>query len=210
MEIGSKIRERFDALTEFLNGQEWFQQLKAMWDELDLQAKTYIKLGTAALGVLILLGVVFTSMWQVRNLRTELSAKQELLSMIQSASQEMSQLKAQTGGLLSKAADPGTMSWSGYFEGVAASSGIEKGNITTDETKSDPTERKPEARTQETLSTITLRKINIKQLTQFAFQLENSKRIVKIRNLSVDTKNDPTGYLEAVFAVSGLSILPEK
>jgi hypothetical protein len=35
---------RLDAVTDFLNDQPWFQQLKQKWEELDPQSRTYLQI----------------------------------------------------------------------------------------------------------------------------------------------------------------------
>ncbi len=48
--------------------------------------------------------------------------------------------------------------------------------------------------------------MNLKQLVQYAFTLENGTRPVKLRHMTVDTGEDPSGYLNATLSVSTFSL----
>lgn len=207
MELASKISEWTESLMEFLNGQEWFRQLREKWDELDLQTKTAAKLASIAGVLLLVLFITLNAIWHVHSLRSELIEKRDLLTYLQASSNEMNQLKDSTSGLGRKGgADKDIGGWSSYIESIASSSGIEKGSMTVSAEK--PGTESEQAK--ESLLDITLKKLNVKQLTLFAFNLENGSKPVKIRNMAVDLKNDPSGYMEVTLSISGFTMTPPK
>ena len=107
-----KMELKLHAVTDFLNEQDWFQQLKAKWEELDPQSRGYLKIAGGAATALLFLYLVLSSIWSVHKLKKELSEKNDLLMMIQSANDEMHRLRetARPG----RAPPAGT--WTTYFE----------------------------------------------------------------------------------------------
>src|SRR5687767_8087407 len=98
MENDSKLKKLVDELSDKIQEQQWFQQLRAKWDELDPLTKLYSKLGAAAGTVLLVLVFVLVSILQVRSLKKELSSKIELKMVIQNAAEEIRNLRVKGGG----------------------------------------------------------------------------------------------------------------
>lgn len=192
-EIISKFKEK---LGDKLADQQWFQELKAKWEELDAQSRMYLRTALMFFGVVGALVLVASFYWSVRSQRNDLAEKEELLALIQTTMTELRGLQDST-----QSAQPGE-SWKPYLESTAAQVGIPSDGLQIgDEKKGASTDTSAE-----TLVDVTLKKVNVRQLVRYAHQLENGARPMKIRNLIVDTKNDPSGYLEAVFSVSGFEL----
>ncbi len=140
-------------------------------------------------------------------MKKELTEKNELVTLIQSATNEMRQLKdsAPAGA---RTQNGGNGPWAPFLEQVATSSGIDKAALTVanEKTAPQPKDAPKEGGTKETLMDVTLKKVNIKQVIRFINSLENGSRPVKLRALSIDTKNEATGYLDAVLSISGFSL----
>jgi hypothetical protein len=197
----TRLEALWTQIVEKLSEQEWFQQLKAKWDELDPQSRFYLKVSGVGSGALVLLSLTLMSVFSVRSLRNELREKTELLGTIQQANEELRKLKDSlpAGGAPPAAAGGGI--WSTYFEQTAAAAGIDKTALTMGPEKpGNPSELAKEA-----LIDLTLKKINIKQAVRYAFNLEHGARPVKLRNLSIETKSDSPGYVDAVLAVSAFT-----
>ena len=191
----SKLRHFFDQFMEKLEGQQWFQQLKAKWDELDPMAKLYAKLG-GALGTLLLIFIfVFGSMLQVRSLKKELEAKIQLRMVIQSATEEMRALRAKTGGLGTGGGDAG--GWQQAVKTAATNAGIDETSLEIGPDK--PGDKK--GSTPETLVEVKAKRISIKQLVRYAMQIETGSTPAKLRNLTVQAE-DPEGYMDVTLALS--------
>ena len=132
MENESRVGRFFRELGEKLNEQVWFQQIKAKWEELDPQSRLYLKYATTGGTILLVVMMVFSSWLGVRSLKKELADKNDLLTLIQSANDEMRRLKdsmpkAATGG---QPGDQPDAAWSGYLESTAATAGIDKASVT--------------------------------------------------------------------------------
>ena len=186
-----------------LYDQAWFQKLKTKWEELDTQSRMYLSMAGVAAVVFAVIIVLLSLMLTARSLKKELAEKNDLPTMIQSASDEMRRLKeiapAAQGG------HPGsqdTAPWAGYFELLAAGAGIEKTSLTANNEKIlAATEQ-----AKETQYDLVLKHVGIKQVVKLAFSLENGAKPVKLRNLTIDTKSDPAGFMDATLSVSAFNI----
>jgi hypothetical protein len=197
-ESSGRMGQFFSRLGDKIAEQQAFQQLKAKWDELDAQSRLAAKIASSGLSVLFVLFVIFGSLSSVRALRREVAEKSELLSTLQTANDELRKLNESGGGATGAPAE----GWNGFFEASAAQLGLDKEKFAVNaDTKggSDGTLAK------ETLYDLALKQVNIKQVVRYAFQLENSGRPIKVRSLTIDTKPDMTGYLDATLSVSAFT-----
>jgi type II secretory pathway component PulM len=200
MENESKLSQALSRFGEKLNEQVWFQQLKAKWDELDPQSRTYLQFAGLGGSVLLAIIIVVSSIWSVSRLRTEVDEKTALLTSIQSASDEIRRIKETLPAGGGGGAEAGA--WGPYLEGSAANAGIDKAAMTVGEEKKGGGGEM----ITESLFDVTLKKVSIKNIVRFAHQLETGARPVKLRNLSIDTKADPAGYMDAVLSLSAFSL----
>lgn len=203
MENESRLKQWKSSVFEFLSEQPFVQQLKTKWEELDPNSRQYLKVGGAGATVLLLLIFVISSVWSVHSLKKELNEKQELLSTIQTANEELRRLREVTSSLPSAGGGSGVGAWPSYFETVGASTGIDKASLNVGDEK--PGAEGETAK--ETLFDVSVKHVSIKQVVRYAFGLENGTRPVKLRNLSIDTKADPAGYMDATFSVSGFAMV---
>ena len=202
MESDSRFHLWLTSISDWLNEQAWFQELKTKWEELDPQSRVYLKAATAGGTLLLTLIVVISSIWSVHSLKTELNDKQDLLTMIQSANEELRSLREQTANSPAASGGP-SGTWSNYFETVAANSGVDKSSMAvSDEAAGTTTDM-----AKETLYDVSLKHVSIKQIVRYAFGLESGARPVKLRNLSIDTHADPAGYMDASLSVSAFAMI---
>lgn len=201
MESNSRFQQMMASFSDWLSEQEWFRQLKSKWEELDTQSRTYIKAGGVGGGVLVILILLLNAVWGVHSLKAELADKQELLTHIQTANEELRRLREETAG--STATSGGNGAWAPYFEIVGANSGVDKAALTVSGDKPGATNDQAK----ETLYDLTLKHVSIKQVVRYAFGVENGSRPVKLRNLSIDTHADPEGYMDATLSVSAFALI---
>jgi hypothetical protein len=192
--------EFVNTISDKLSEQEWFQQLKGKWEELDPQSRSYLKMAGFASAVILFLYLVFSSIWSVHELKRDLADKVDLLNVVQGANEELHRLRDNGGAQVN--AEVGN--WGTYFESTATPLGIEKTALTVSAEK--PGTSSEVAK--ESLYDIGMKKVTIKQIIKFAFQLENGTRPVKMRNISINTNADPEGYMDATLSVSGFSLIP--
>lgn len=195
---------KLGSVTDFLNEQEWFQQIRVKWEELDPQSRLYLKVAGLVAGVLIFLYLIFSSLWGIHSLKRDLADKNDLLALIDNSNEEVRRLHDIGGSI--PPSDATTTPWPEYFESIAASSSIDKGILTVSAGK--PGTGGELAK--EDLFDLSLKKANIRQVIKLAFNLENGARSVKVRSISVDTAADPSGYLDATLSVSAFTVAPTK
>ena len=197
--MGSKnrIKEWIASLRESLGEQEWFQQLKGKWEELDPQSRTYLKIAVLLGTFLSVCLVVLSAMWKVHTLRNELFEKKALLSVIQSANDELTRLRDVVPSSALGNKDKESPAWPVYFENTAMAHGIEKSNIAISTEKPGmQSEQNKEA-----LFDLSVKRVNVKQLVKLIFALEGGQKPIKLRNLLIESK-DASGYLDATLALS--------
>lgn len=205
MASNSRIGQWMDSVSEFLNGQQWFQELKQKWEELDPQSRNYLKLGGAGAVILGILLSAGNFVWSVHSLKRELADKSELLLTLSNANEEIRQLR-DSNSAISAGGASSTDPWSGYFTQIVTTAGVPREGVTVSEEKKGT----GSDQLREALMDVEVKKINVKQLVRLAFQIENGTRPVKLRHLLVDTKSDFTGYMDATFSVSAFSLAPPK
>src|SRR2546430_16094589 len=88
--------------------------------------------------------------------------------------------------------------WPPYFDSIATAAGLTKDNYAVSEAKAGASSDV----SKEALFDISLKHVNIRQAVRFAQGLESGTRPVKVRNLTITTIPDGTGYLDAVLSVS--------
>jgi len=208
MENNSAAGTWFSRLSDRLNDQVWFQQLKGKWDELDPQNKKYLQTALVIVVSLLIMFVVFGSFYKVHKLKKEVAEKNELLQLIQNANDEMRKLREATPGAAigGRAGEQKNAPWGTYFESIAVASGLEKTTLTTSTEKPGNTGDLAK----EYLYDISLKHVTIRQIVRFAFYLENGARPVKLRNITIDTKSDPTGYMDTTLSISAFTLKSSK
>lgn len=199
----------WQAISDKLQDQVWYQQGKAKWDELDANTRTAIKYGSLGLTIVGTLALVTVSALSVHGKKTDLDEKLALVQKIQSAQDELRKLKEVTSSAGVSAADE---PWQGYFELQASNSGVDPTTLKVigEKPLSAPPpkkgEKKEESRMNEVLVDLSLTKVNLRQLVKFVFNVENGGRTAKVRKLEVVTQPDESGYLDVTLAVSGFSL----
>jgi hypothetical protein len=198
-----KIKESWTGFTDSIEEQVWYQELKQKWEELDPQSRFYAKAASVGGTLLCIVVVVISSMWGVYKLKRDFAEKSDLLSTMQAANDELRRLKDANASAVSTAVGENAGPWSPYLESVAAAAGLDRSTLEIGAEKpGNNTDSSKEA-----LLDVTLKHVSIKQVVRLAFQLENGARPMKLRNLSIDTQSDPTGYMNATLAVSGFTLV---
>jgi hypothetical protein len=90
------------------------------------------------------------------------------------------------------------MPWHAYFESLAPNAGLDKSSLSVNSEKVGASNDQ----SKETLFDLNLKHVSIKQIVRFALALESGQKPIKLRNLSIDTKDDPAGYMDATLAIS--------
>jgi hypothetical protein len=202
MDIKNSIRSAFAGASAKVQDAAWFQQIKSKWEELDPQSRLYLSIAGMALVALLSLSGIASAVWSVQSLKRELADKHDLMNLIQTANDEMRRLRdlvpaAAQGGMEGEGGN-----WTAYFEAKAGPATVSKEALAVSEEKSGGSSDLGK----ESLFTLSLKKVSIRQVVRYAFQLENGQRPIKLRSLSIDTQQDPAGYMDATLAVSAFSL----
>lgn len=194
------LSDKFSQISERIAEQQWVQELKGKWDELDPQSKNILRIGFALGSAALVVLLILSAFWSVHSIKSELGEKNNLLRLIQNSSDELKQLKA---GISPTVMTPEKElgSWPSYFEGILFPLGLEKENLSiTNERLGQTTEH-----SKETQIDVTIKHINVKQLVRMIHALEGGSRAVKLRNLSVEEKIEGSGYLDATLNLSAFA-----
>lgn len=215
MENDSKLRQLWSGFSDKIAEQLWFQELKSKWEELDPQSRSYLKAAGGIGGTLILFIVILSSMWSVHKLKSELTEKNELLSTIQSANDELRKLRESNSG--GREGEDNSAPWSGYLQNLGQNAGIDPASLdiaaekpvgaSTEKPAKGSAPAEPLAK--ESLIDVNLKHVSIKQVVKYAFFAENGTRPMKLRNLAINTKNDPAGYMDATLTLSAFTLKQE-
>lgn len=199
--MDSTLEQWFNKVNDWLNEQVFWQQLRAKWDELDPQSKLYLKITAGGLCGIVILLTFMNFIWAAHRLRDDVAEKSEILTMIQNSTDELRHLKDMSANLTgAESADP----WPTYFETLAGNAGVSKDGFTVSEPKPGASSEV----TKEALFDLGVKHASIRHIVKFAQSLESGARPVKLRNLTIDTIPDGTGYLDATLAVSAFSLVP--
>jgi len=197
--VSERLSEGWDSLRESIQAQQWYQELQSKWEELDPQSRNYLQLAVTGVIVLTVLIVVLSFIFTVRGLRSEYSEKNELLSGIQSANDELKRLRESSGGLAAGEANP---NWPAYIEQQAGGVGIDKAALTVSGERSGGSSDLAK----ELVYDVGVKHVSIKQVVRLAYAIENGSQPTKLRNLSIDAA-DPEGYMDATMSVSAFNMV---
>jgi len=203
-QINEKIEQSISQIISKTSEQVWFQTLKSRFEELDpkLQKNIQLIVTVAVPGIFIL----FFLSWgiQVSSIQSQYHERKNLLKEINQASLEMNSLRSSTSNAATSAST-GSEKWSEFFKSSAQKSSIQDSQLKVTTIGQGKTSEE----TEESLYELEAEKVNIKQITQFAFLLENSAEPVKVRNLFVQTL-DNQGYLSGKLWISVFDIKKNK
>lgn len=211
MENESGLKAKFDAMigsiTDWLDEQDWYKELKTKWEELDPQSRTYLKFAGAGGGVFIVFFTIASFIWSVHSLKHDYLEKLELLNSIQAGNDELRRLRETNQSATGAGSPNGNMPpWSQYIEQTAGNAGVDKSSLTISEEKAGIASETAK----EALMDVAIKHVSIKQVVRMAFALESGARPIKLRNLTIDTKADPAGYMDATLAISAFTMVVQK
>lgn len=192
-----KVGELASKISIWLNEQEWFQELRSKWEELDPRVQTYVRYGGLGTLIVLVLTILGSTIGSVYDIRGQYQEKAELLTYIRNARELIMQIqKGPLSGTTGAAAD-----WESIFNQKA---GFAK--INPEKMKVSPEKRVDSGSVaDESLFTVSLSNVNIKQVIRFAFELERSTKPIKLRHLSILTES-PEGYLDAELSISAFGL----
>lgn len=204
------LKEQFTALTDKILESSLVAPIKTKFDELDAETRQQVLLLSRILLAAFATLMAYFSYQSQSEVSLLLDERLSLIHKIELSKEELSRLKERSG---SSAALSG-MPWEDYFKNQAQSAGILPTSLTIAAvTPSDHTKQKSSLKgakkrsnQEESLYTIEVPKFNIRQLTHFTNYLETGSRVVKVRRIEIEQESEDTGYLKAVYHVSGITV----
>ena len=197
----SRIGQLIERAKDWITQQTAYQQIREKWDSLDSESQRSLRLGGMAFGMLSAILITLGMMWSTHSLKNDVIEKQSLLGQLQGWTDEVRGLRDTTQGAVGRMTDL-VGPWNVTIDQVATEAGIDKGALSVATEKVGATTDNAK----ETLLEIQLKQVSIKQIVNFAFKLESNPRILRLRQLSIQTKEDLTGYLDAVLQVAGYNL----
>lgn len=204
MNIQERLAEFAGKISDALEKQVWYQQAKGKWEELNPQTRQRITLVSLLSGFLMATSLSIAYWFHVKSIEQDLYQKLSIIELINNSADELRSLRASrpTGSAT------GSQNWADYFREIAQNANVDPSIVLVSDEKQSGGSAKGLAK--ESYFTVTLSKSNVIQITQYAYELENGVRPVKIKQLDVDTHQDPEGYIDAKFAVSAFSFGDEQ
>lgn len=166
-------------------------KLRQKFAELDSQTQSYIIIGSFAGFVLVLLLTFFTLWGKTILLKNEIAAMDDDIRIAQRAATRIEELKAEARN---QSSDPLLRDFdvnlpiTAFAERAAQKSLIAKTNVEVGEEKNNGVVLK-------------LTKISLRQLVRVLYLFEHSNSGASVEKLSIDSKDDPEGYLWAEILV---------
>jgi hypothetical protein len=195
------LQDKWDEFTDKLQEQQIVQQFQNSFQQLSPEQQQYTKWGS----LLAVIGVVFYFTWGVISSANEVKGEyfenQELLHLVNSASDEIRRLKGQNAGL----APAGSQNWKTVFQNLATGQGLPADSAEV--TKETPGPVKNVI--QETLLDVHLKNLTIRPLVQMLFQVEHGSPPMKLKGIQINTVGSD-GQLEAKLVLSGFLPKAEK
>lgn len=213
-----------NSISDKLQDQVWYQQVKVKWDELDVRAKMAVKYTSLIGSAVLIVGLVGTSLYSVADQKREIEEKLGLIQKIQSAQEELRRLRDVTsrfngggdqpwGQFLQEKATPAGISAEavqivseGVVSALAAPPAPKSAKNAKDAAKEKESPPASSAGPEETVVEASLKKINVRQLAKYVHEIENGGRTVKVRRLHVNTHPDESGYIDATIVVSAFRL----
>ncbi len=177
--IGTEFREKFWDSEQLL-------KVRQKFSELDTQTQSYVLIGSFAAFMLVLV-LTFFALWaKTISLKNELAQMDQQIRLAQNSAVRIEELKAQernrTSDALLRDFDTSGPA-DGLAERVATKALIAKTSVEVSSVKGG--------------ADMKLNKISLRQLVRALYLIEKSGSGASVEKLSVDTKDDPDGYLWA-------------
>lgn len=194
----SELKNSFGAFTDRIRDSEAVQQIKAKYDELDPQSKLYLNLGGVIAGFLFILITVISGLSTVNGLKNDMNEREEMIGWLQRSGDNLKLMKAQ---FESKQNDNINTPLNSFIENVGATTGLNPEKLSVAAESAGETLKEAK----EVLVDVKMAHTNLKVVTRFLFNLtdQGEKRNLTIKNLTIDTKEDPDGYIDVSMTVAG-------
>lgn len=200
MDGESAFGKIWDKISDKIQDQVWFQQLKSKWDEMDPQSRYALKVGSFVIILVAAVGGVSTMAITTLSNQADLKEKRILIQKIQASQEELRKLKETTARA---GAGGGEEPWGAFVSSQAMASGLDPSAVTVGEPKKVNGTDKSNALIEQMEFETTAKKINVRHLVKLIYNIENAGRMAKVKKIDVLTQPDESGYLDVTFTTLG-------
>lgn len=187
--MSSPLSNMMDRVQE----QEWFQQLSNSYQQLSPEQQNAVKFGSIGGIFLLLVFLIYSASSSANSVKTEYFEKQELLTLVNQAGDELRRLKGQNSGFSGAA----QQSWKAVLQTIASGQGLQPEALQVTKESAGTSQ----TMIQETLIEATLQGVQIRPLVQILYQIEHNSPPMKLKGMQVEPGAE--GLLNAKLLLSG-------
>lgn len=187
--MSSPLSNMMDRVQE----QEWFQQLSNTYQQLSPEQQNAVKFGSIGGIFLLLVFLIYSASSSANSVKTEYFEKQELLTLVNQAGDELRRLKGQNSGFSGAA----QQSWKDVLQTIASGQGLQPEALQVTKESAGTSQ----TMIQETLIEATLQGVQIRPLVQILYQIEHNSPPMKLKGMQVEPGAE--GLLNAKLLLSG-------
>jgi hypothetical protein len=192
----------FSGVLDKIKEQEWYQQIQSSYQQLPAEQQNYIKWASLGGGALLLVGLIASMAGSAGALRREYHEKQELVRIVNEASDELRRLRGQSSSISSPG---GEQNWKSILDSLVTAQGLPAESLEILQESPGASENL----IQETLIEFKIKAVSIRPLVQILTQIHQGTPPMKLKGLLVEA--DPSsGQLDARINISGYLAKGEK
>lgn len=178
MGISDKFSEQWNSAVESFKDSNTYQTLNSQYQQLSPEQQKGVRWGGIGLSVILLFYFIFTAAGAANSVKEEYFQKQELLTLINRAGDEIRRLKGQNSTLSSTA----DQNWRSVLSNAVAGQGLPPESLEI--SKESP--GSSQSMIQETLIEAEIKGVFIRPLVQLLYQIEHNSPPMKLKGLHVE------------------------
>ncbi len=193
-----KIKDKLQNLLDKFQETQLYQNLKNRYDELDYQQKLYLNLIGLGGGVIFFFVFFFSFLGGLASLKSEIDDKQLMTQYLQDSANQIRTLKATK--LSARGPDLG-LPLNQFIETLAQSAGLNTKTLDISKELEKPYEK--DKNITEAEVDVKMQKTNLRAVTRLLFKITEQAKLknLNVKNLQIDTKADPEGFLDATMTI---------
>ena len=189
--IYQPIKNALDNIFNKISESKPVQSIKQRFDELDPKKQTLVIILSISTISLIIVGGIGYGYYNLYTMKETYNSNLEIIANLDSISKEMQDVRNKIDRLGSGFSGKSATQ---VLSGLVTTSLISPDNVkvSNENPGSHGTEQ-----LSENLIDVNLTKVSIKQVIRYCVQIENTKKGFVVKEINIDTNNDPTGYMNA-------------
>jgi type II secretory pathway component PulM len=184
---------KLDELVDKIQEQEWFQRISNSFQQLSPEQQNYVRWGGMGSAFLLLVFLIYSATNSANTVKNEYFEKQELLSLVNQAGDEIRRLKGQNASL----SGASQQTWRAVLQNIVAGQGLQPEALEVTKESAGTSQ----SMIQETLVEATLKGVFVRPLVQILYQIEHNSPPMKLKGLQIEP--GPEGMLNVKMMMSG-------